>query len=321
MENMIEVKGLKKYFKEVKAVDDISFTVEKGELFGFLGINGAGKSTTINMLCTLFAPTAGEIDICGCRLGKEDEKIRESIGVVWQGNCLDDRLTVKENLYVRGSLYGYTAADLKENVERVCDRLQLEDIYNRQYGKLSGGQKRRSELGAALINTPKILFLDEPTTGLDPATRKLVWESLDELRKEDGMTVFLTTHYMEEAAKAGHIAIIDSGKIREFGTPFELKEKYARDKLRLWPKPGRFEQVKNVLEDECRRWTGKISNDTGEFQQETGTLFAALPGSMAALPVLRQAEDDISGFELVQGSMDDVFLNVTGKSLAELSRV
>lgn len=324
MENIIEVKGLKKYFKEVKAVDDISFTVEKGELFGFLGINGAGKSTTINMLCTLFAPTAGEINICGCRLGQEDEKIRESIGVVWQGNCLDDRLTVKENLYVRGSLYGYGTAKLKENVERVCDRLQLEDIYNRQYGKLSGGQKRRCELGAALINTPKVLFLDEPTTGLDPATRKLVWESLDKLRKEDGMTVFLTTHYMEEAAKAGHIAIIDSGKIREFGTPFELKEKYARDKLRLWTKPGRLEQVKNVLEDECGRRIGraektggKISDDPTEFQQETGVLFAALPGSMAALPILRQVEDHISGFELVQGSMDDVFLNVTGKSLAE----
>lgn len=328
MENIIEVKGLKKYFKEVKAVDDISFTVEKGELFGFLGVNGAGKSTTINMLCTLFSPMAGEIDICGCRLGKEDERIRESIGVVWQGNCLDDRLTVKENLYVRGSLYGYGPAKLKENVMRVCDRLQLEDIYNRQYGKLSGGQKRRCELGAALINTPKVLFLDEPTTGLDPATRKLVWESLDKLQKEDGMTVFLTTHYMEEAAKAGHIAIIDSGKIREFGTPFELKEKYARDKLQLWPKPGRLEQVKNVLAEECRRWNGRgkksggeIPDDTEKFQQETGTLFATLPGSMAALPILKHVEDDITGFELVQGSMDDVFLNVTGKSLADISRV
>lgn len=315
MESMIEVKGLKKYFKEVRAVDDISFTVERGELFGFLGVNGAGKSTTINMLCTLFAPTAGEIHICGCRLGKEDEKIRESIGVVWQGNCLDARLTVRENLYVRGSLYGYTGVKLKETAERVCCRLQLEDIYNRQYGKLSGGQKRRCELGAALVNIPRILFLDEPTTGLDPATRKLVWESLDELRKEDGMTVFLTTHYMEEAARAGHIAIIDSGKIREFGTPFELKEKYAGDKLRIWPKPDRRNKVINVLEEKKGR--GKW----GVFQQEAGIISATLPDSMAALPVLKQIEDDISGFELVQGSMDDVFLNVTGKSLAELSRV
>lgn len=320
METMIEVRGLKKYFKEVRAVDDISFTVEKGELFGFLGINGAGKSTTINMLCTLFAPTDGEIKVCGCRLGKEDEKIRESIGVVWQGNCLDARLTVKENLFVRGSLYGYTGAKLQEKVERVRCRLQLEDIYNRQYGKLSGGQKRRCELGAALVNTPKLLFLDEPTTGLDPATRKLVWESLDELRKEDGMTVFLTTHYMEEAARAGHIAIIDSGKIREFGTPFELKEKYAWDKLRLWPKPDRVKIVLDVLEEECRQ--GKSGQGKSEvFQQEAGAVLVTLPDSMAALPILKRVEGDISGFELVQGSMDDVFLNVTGKSLAEIDRV
>lgn len=271
MEHMIEVKGLKKYFREVKAVDDISFTVEKGELFGFLGINGAGKSTTINMLCTLFAPTAGEINICGCRLGKEDEKIRESIGVVWQDNCLDRRLTVKENLYVRGALYGFTGTGLKENVERVCDRLQLGEIYNRQYGKLSGGQKRRCELGAALVNTPKVLFLDEPTTGLDPATRKLVWKSLDKLREDDGMTVFLTTHYMEEAARAGHIAIIDSGKIREFGTPFELKERYAKDKLRIWPKPDRFERVQSVLENMAGRGSvpGCAGNTAGRNHADT----------------------------------------------------
>ncbi len=311
MESVIAVKGLKKYFKEVKAVDDVSFTVEKGELFGFLGINGAGKSTTINMLCTLFSPTAGDISICGHRLGKEDDKIRKKIGVVWQGNCLDGKLTVKENLYVRGSLYGYTAAGLKENVEKACRRMGLEDIYNRRYEKLSGGQKRRCELGAALVNTPEVLFLDEPTTGLDPATRQLVWESLDRLREEDGMTVFLTTHYMEEAAKAGHIAVIDSGKIREYGTPFELKEKYARDKLRLQPKPGEDGKVQEILDDMLR--------DTGNRQQcqeEEGVILAALPDSMAALPILRQVSDYISGFEMVQGSMDDVFLNVTGKSLS-----
>lgn len=315
MDRIIEVKGLKKYFKEVKAVDDIDFAVEKGELFGFLGINGAGKSTTVNMLCTLFAPTAGEITICGCRLGKEDERIRESIGVVWQGNCLDDKLTVKENLYVRASLYGYAGAELKQKVERVRDRLKLEDIYNRRYEKLSGGQKRRCELGAALINTPKVLFLDEPTTGLDPATRKLVWESLEDLRREDGMTIFLTTHYMEEAARAGHIAIIDSGKLKEFGTPFELKEKYARDKLRLWAKPGRLEAVKGMLAEAGLE--NRSESFEAMFAQESEPVLAELSGSMAALPLLRQVEADISGFEVIQGSMDDVFLNVTGKKLTE----
>ncbi len=200
-------------------------------------------------------------------------------------------------------------------MERVRDRLKLEDIYNRRYEKLSGGQKRRCELGAALINTPKVLFLDEPTTGLDPATRKLVWESLEDLRREDGMTIFLTTHYMEEAARAGHIAIIDSGKLKEFGTPFELKEKYARDKLRLWAKPGRLEAVKGMLAE------AGLENRSESFEampaQESEPVLAELSGSMAALPLLRQVEADISGFEVIQGSMDDVFLNVTGKKLTE----
>ncbi len=309
MEKSIEVKGLKKYFREVKAVDDVSFTVETGELFGFLGVNGAGKSTTVNMLCTLFAPTAGEIRICGYRMGKEDEKIRKSIGVVWQHNCLDERLTVKENLFVRGSLYGYTERELRERVEGVCRRLCLEKLYSRQYAKLSGGQKRLCELGAALIHTPGILFLDEPTTGLDPATRKLVWESLENLRQEGGMTVFLTTHYMEEAARAGHIAILDSGRIREFGTPFELKEKYARDKLRLWPKPDMVRQAEGVLAE-------MLPETKSALRQEAGLLTVDLADSMAAMPVLNRVADCISGFELVQGTMDDVFLNVTGKSLA-----
>lgn len=305
MDEIISVNGLKKYFKEVKAVDDISFSVEKGELFGFLGVNGAGKSTTINMLCTLFSPTAGDISICGYRLGKEDAEIRKRIGVVWQNNCLDERLTVKENLYVRGSLYGLKAQVLRENIDRVCEKLRLEDVYTRRYEKLSGGQKRRCEIAAALVNTPEILFLDEPTTGLDPATRQLVWESIDRLREEDGMTVFLTTHYMEEAAKAKHIAIIDGGKMKEFGTPFELKERYAKDKLRLLPKPGEDAEIGRLAETE-------IEEDQG------GTVLELkLEDSMAALPILKRVETRISGFELVQGSMDDVFLNVTGKSLIQ----
>ena len=305
MDEIISVKGLKKYFKEVKAVDDISFSVEKGELFGFLGVNGAGKSTTINMLCTLFSPTAGDISICGYRLGKEDAEIRKRIGVVWQNNCLDERLTVKENLYVRGLLYGLKAQVLRENIDRVCEKLRLADVYTRRYEKLSGGQKRRCEIAAALVNTPEILFLDEPTTGLDPATRQLVWESIDRLREEDGMTVFLTTHYMEEAAKAKHIAIIDGGKMKEFGTPFELKERYAKDKLRLLPKPGEEAEIKRLAETE-------IKEDQG------GTVLELkLEDSMAALPILKRVETRISGFELVQGSMDDVFLNVTGKSLIQ----
>ncbi len=320
MEKIIRVEGLKKYFKEVRAVDDISFEVEKGELFGFLGVNGAGKSTTINMLCTLFTPTDGRVEICGYQAGKKDEEIRKRIGVVWQNNCLDGKLTVKENLYVRGSLYHQTGASLKQIVERVCDRLCLEDVFNRRYEKLSGGQKRRCEIGAALLNTPEVLFLDEPTTGLDPATRQLVWESLDKLRREDGMTIFLTTHYMEEAAKAQHIAMIDAGKIKEFGTPFELKERYAKDKLRILPKEGEAERVEKIVaelkEKEGQESPKRIGSSSVTVNEER-ILELGLENSMSALPLLKTAEAYIAGFELVQGSMDDVFLNVTGKSLEQ----
>ena len=199
MEQVIRVRGLKKYFGKIKAVDDISFSVEKGELFGFLAVHGAGKSTTINMLCTLFRPTDGEIVIGGNILGREDEAIRRRIGVVYQNNCLDERLTVRENLTIRGSLYERDIRQLKEKIKQICEFLRLDETLNRRFGMLSGGQKRKCEIARALLHTPEVLFLDEPTTGLDPATRKTVWESLDKLRQE-GMTIFLTTHYMEEAA-------------------------------------------------------------------------------------------------------------------------
>lgn len=310
MEQIIKVTGLKKYYKEVKAVDDISFQVERGELFGFLGVNGAGKSTTINMLCTLYAPTAGEVTICGCKLGEADNAIRNKIGVVWQNNCLDGELTVKENLYVRGSMYCKGAA-LKQSVDRVSEKLGLTDIFNRTYGQLSGGQKRRCEIAAALINTPELLFLDEPTTGLDPATRKQVWECLEQLRKEDGMTIFLTTHYMEEAARANHIAVIDGGKVKEFGTPFDLKERYAKDKLTLVPKEGMGQRMREKLLEV------KGNGTVCEFVWNEDHFLMTLSDSLQAMPILKVVEECMQGFSLVQGSMDDVFLNIAGKTLDE----
>lgn len=317
MEYAIEVSGMRKYFQEIKAVDDISFQVEKGELFGFLGINGAGKSTTINMLCTLFpwdgnpSSAAGEARICGHVLGKEDEKIRRKIGVVWQGNCLDKKLTVKENLYVRGALYGQGRRELAEGVERICGKLGLADIFGRRYGFLSGGQKRRCEIAAALVNTPEVLFLDEPTTGLDPATRQSVWNSLEEMRKKEGVTIFLTTHYMEEAAKANHIAVIDSGKIRETGTPFALKERFAKDKLKLIPIEGRAEELGAIL----KRVRSRKEEENGRAVWKEGFFLVTLSDSLSALPILKETEKCLRRFELVQGSMDDVFLNITGKTL------
>lgn len=306
METVIRVSHLKKYFKEVRAVDDISFETKRGELFGFLGINGAGKSTTINMLCTLSRPTEGEAEVCGHMLGRENDRIREKIGVVYQNNCLDERLSVKENFYVRGSLYEKSGIRLKSRILDVCEVLELGELYNRRFAKLSGGQKRRCEIARALLNRPELLFLDEPTTGLDPATRKNVWQSIARLRKETGMTVFLTTHYMEEAAKADSIAIIDGGRMMEMGTPFVLKEKYAKDKLMLVPDEKKKAQFWEKLE--TAEWI---------FKRKENYAVMELENSMQAFPILRQMEDLIGGFELLQGSMDDVFLNVTGKSLGQ----
>lgn len=306
METIIRVKNLKKYFKEVKAVDDISLQIEKGELFGFLGINGAGKSTTINMLCTLMTPTAGGAEICGYVLGRENEQIRRKIGVVYQNNCLDDRLTVKENLFIRGSLYEKQTGKLKSHILNVCEMLELGDVYGRRFAKLSGGQKRRCEIARALINAPEILFLDEPTTGLDPATRKNVWQSVEQLRNEMKMTVFLTTHYMEEAAKASNIAIIDGGHIKIQGTSYGLKEKYAKDRLVLIPKEEKKKELHKILETE------RIS-----YLVQEEYIVIELESSMSALPLLERFRMLLDGFELMQGSMDDVFLNVTGKTLEE----
>lgn len=302
MENIIEADSLKKYFGKVKAVDGITFSVEKGELFGFLGVNGAGKSTTINMLCTLLAPTDGRARICGFDLVKDAEQIKRKIGIVYQNNCLDERLSVQENLLVWSSLYGLKGRQQKARLAEIGDVLELDDILRRRFGKLSGGQKRRCEIAKALMHRPEILFLDEPTTGLDPATRKSVWETVEKLRKEMGMTVFLTTHYMEEAARASSIAVIDSGRLKETGTPFSLKERYATDKLHLIPKAGMEQVIAVRLEDKkvaCRK--------------KEERLIVELENSMEAIGLLEWLKEDIEGFEVVQGTMDDVFLQVTGR--------
>ena len=298
MQEIIKVDHLTKKFKELTAVNDISFSVEKGELFGFLGENGAGKTTTINMLCTLLAPTSGEVRISGYQLGKEDVPIKQKIGVVYQDNCLDEILTVKQNLVSRGALYESDRRKQKENLERVCDILELKELLNRRYGKLSGGQKRRCEIARALLHTPEILFLDEPTTGLDPASRKSVWETIYKLQKELGMTVFLTTHYMEEAAKANHIGIMQKGRLVQFGRPFGLKERFAKDKLFLVPEFGKEEQVQRIL-----------AGQGYALKRKEGRIQISLHSTMDAITVLDTVKHNLAGFEVIQGTMDDVFLN------------
>ena len=282
--NAIKVSNLTKRYGDVIAVNHISFEVEKGAMLGFLGVNGAGKTTAINMLSTLITPDDGEAEICGQILGKENESIRKKIGIVYQQNYLDDVMTVRENLICRGIIHGISKQEAKTQCDRLTEILKLEDILDRRYKLLSGGQKRRSEIAAALMHTPEILFLDEPTTGLDPATRQDVWEIVKSLQQKEEMTVFLTTHYMEEAAEADKIIIMDKGKIITSGTPFELKEKYAKDKVKLFYKDGQIKEI-------------------------------ALEHTLDALAIVEMEKECLQGFEVIQGNMDDVFLNAVGTSL------
>ena len=298
--NVIEVRNLVKKYNEHLAVKGIDFDVKEGELFAFLGENGAGKSTTINILCTILEKTSGDIRICGHLLGREDDLIRKEIGIVFQNSVLDDKLTVKENLFTRGSYYGLTKKQIEERLKSFYERFELAEIMNRKYEKLSGGQRRRVDIVRALLNNPKILFLDEPTTGLDPKSRKIVWDYIDYLRREKGMTIFLTTHYMEETRDANHVVILDKGEVIARGTPSELKSSYASSKF-LWYTERNEENDKTA-----KSINSRILYDADHYNiLFDGNIFDIISGE----------KDKFKDFEIIKGSMDDVFLNLTGRML------
>ncbi len=301
---IIKVSNLTKYYGKVKAVRGIDFHVNEGELFAFLGPNGAGKTTTIDIICTLLKPDSGKVTVCDYVLGKEDDKIRKNIGIVFQDNILDSLLTVRENLYTRGSFYGLSHKELKTAVQSAMKSADVESFRNRPYGKLSGGQRRRADIARSLVNKPEILFLDEPTTGLDPQTRKSVWDTIRNLQKGTGMTVFLTTHYMEEAAKADYVAIIDNGLISAKGTPSELRAKYSTDTLRLIPK-------------DSDRLSLFLNNQKIKFVISGGAFVVFISNTLDALPLVNKVENLISGFEVISGSMDDAFVKITGFAIRE----
>ena len=225
MKPIIQIQHLRKSFGDVKAVRDITFEVREGELFAFLGLNGAGKSTTISIMCGQLAKDSGTVFIDGKDLDRGTEEIKREIGVVFQNSALDRALSVRDNLESRAALYGITGQKFRKRLEELSTLLEFTGLLNRPVGKLSGGQRRRIDIARALLHEPKILILDEPTTGLDPQTRKLLWDVVSALRKKQRMTVFLTTHYMEEAADADYVVILDSGEIAAEGTPLELKNR------------------------------------------------------------------------------------------------
>lgn len=304
MEKIIEVSGLAKSYKDVKAVRGIDFYVDTGTLFAFLGPNGAGKSTTIDMICTLLEPDNGLVMVNGFRLGKQDADIRASIGVVFQDSVLDALLTVRENMEMRAGLYGLKGDQLARSIKKAAHAAEVEEFLDRRYGKLSGGQRRRADIARSLVNTPKILFLDEPTTGLDPQTRKSVWDTIRALQTEEGLTVFLTTHYMEEAANADYVAVIDKGTITAKGTPAALREEYSSDYL--------------VMSATDEKAVSDILYRQGiEFTLNGTRINVKLEKTIDALPILKQLEKNLSGFEVISGSMDDAFLAITGGSVRE----
>lgn len=302
MDRIIKVRNLVKSFGDFNAVDEVSFDVNRGELFGFLGVNGAGKSTTINMLCTLYKKTEGEAEICGLTLGSDNDEIRKKIGVVFQENSLDEFLTVKENLIMRGYLYEESKMKINRQLHNVVEALNIEHLLNKKFKDLSGGQKRICDIGRALMNTPEILFLDEPTTGIDPKTRQNLWNSMEEIQKINKVTIFLTTHYMEEASKANNICIIDKGKIVAEGSPFEIKDKYSRNKLKI--ECENKERIEKILKDE-----------NIIFNEEDNRLCIEVKNTIETIDILNNIKENLKSFEVLQGTIEDAFINITGMSI------
>ena len=298
MEEIISIKNLNKTFKEVKAVNNLSFKVKKGEFFAFLGINGAGKSTTISIMCGELTRDSGEVYIDGKNIDEQMESVKVKMGVVYQKNVLDDPLTVKDNLKFRAALYGIHGKEFEEKYEKLASLLDFADLSSRTYGKLSGGQKRRVDIARALIHDPEILILDEPTTGLDPQTRKTVWKVVNDLRKEKGLTVFLTTHYMEEVTDADYIVILNKGEIVAEGSPLELKNKYTGD----------FISIYSVSKEDIVLLGLPFNEIPNGYRIEVANTYEATK-------LIINNPNLFKDYEVIKGKMDDVFLNATGIKL------
>lgn len=298
MTELIQIEHLQKHFGDVHAVNDLSFKVKKGELFAFLGVNGAGKSTTINILCGQLKKDGGSVEICGTDIDRDPDTVKHSLGVVFQNSVLDKELSVKDNLESRAALYGIHGASFRNRLAELAQLLDFEDLLRRPVGKLSGGQRRRIDIARALFHEPEILILDEPTTGLDPQTRSLLWTVVDRLRREKNMTVFLTTHYMEEAADADYVVILDHGRIAAEGTPLQLKNSYTGD----------FITIYGIDEDSVKSLGAPYKSIRDAYR-------VRVQDTAAATQLIIEHPEFFRDYEITKGKMDDVFLAVTGKVL------
>ncbi len=302
--NIIEVKKLCKTYGEVKAVKNISFNVKRGSFIAFLGQNGAGKSTTINMICSILSKDSGKIFIDGLDADKHKLEVKKKIGIVFQNSVLDAYLTVSQNLYSRASIYNLNKKQAKKRIDYLISLLDFEDLLDRKYMALSGGEKRRIDIARSLLHDPQILFLDEPTTGLDPKTRIIVWDIIEKLRTENNLTIFLTTHYMEEVVRADDVIIINKGKIVASGTPIELKNKYSKDSVR-------------VIKETDKEFEELLNKEGFEFDHRNNSYYVYVKNSDHAFEFIKKHKNEIDDFEVLKGDMDDVFLSVTGQLLKE----
>jgi multidrug/hemolysin transport system ATP-binding protein len=305
MTTILKVEILVKRYDDIEAVKNISFTVEKNSFFAFLGPNGAGKSTTINIISTLLSYDAGEVTLFDYNLGKDDGLIREKIGVVFQQNMLDKLLTVYENLRIRGSFYGLDKSLLDKRIEELSAYIDIDSFLHQRYGLLSGGQRRKADIARALLHWPELLMLDEPTTGLDPKSRKDIWRLIERLRTEKDITIFLTTHYMEEVKDANKVVVLDHGEIVAVGSSESLRSQYSYDRVKIIPKKG----LKKALKE-----AGVA------FYELNDTINVKVDNSFEGLPIIQQFKPYIEAFEIIRGDMDDVFLNITGHSLEERAK-
>lgn len=303
--NAISVRKLDKHYDDVHAVQGISFDVKKDSFFAFLGPNGAGKTTTIRIISTLLKKNSGDVEIFGLKLDEKNDEIRKKIGVVFQNNMLDGLLTVRENLEIRAAFYGFNKHTFDQRLKEIDTYIHFSDFINQRYKLLSGGQRRKADIARALLNWPSLLILDEPTTGLDPKSRKEIWNLIHKLKDEKNMTIFLTTHYMEEAKDANQVIIIDNGKIIAQGSSEELRAQYSSDRLKIIPK--------------SKALLAQLKDDKVIYKTNNGLIIITLDRCFDGIGLVEKYKNQIKDFEIIRGDMDDVFVNITGRKMGDIN--